>query len=322
MTRTRIVRGDIVEVLSPADIVATLDAEGCLDGLPFMPEMTTYCGKKYRVHRRADRTCVEGLGMRRLHRTVFLEELRCDGAGHDGCQRGCLMFWKEAWLKPVAAHNGTIGPTPVADPAAAAALNARLPTRSGDTYVCQSTALATTTSPLSFWSPLLLVREMIDGELAPGRFLAIVARTLVNRGRIAISLAPVGALRGTRTRPPKGDLHLASGERVTIKPGDKIVDTLDPKGRNCGLSFEPDMAEFTGKTFEVDAPVTRIIQERSGRMTQLASTVTLKGIGCHGLCAKNCPRNNPVYWREIWLDRAEDAVTAEPVTKNAPATAA
>ena len=32
---------------------------------------------------------------------VHLEGLRCDGAGHDGCQAGCLLFWKESWLKRV-----------------------------------------------------------------------------------------------------------------------------------------------------------------------------------------------------------------------------
>ena len=34
---------------------------------------------------------------------VHLDETRCDGQGHGGCQAGCLLFWKEAWLKRVAA---------------------------------------------------------------------------------------------------------------------------------------------------------------------------------------------------------------------------
>ena len=33
--------------------------------------------------------------------TVYLEDLRCDGSGHGGCQAGCRIYWKEAWLRRV-----------------------------------------------------------------------------------------------------------------------------------------------------------------------------------------------------------------------------
>ena len=98
-------RGDIVEVRSATEIAATLDGDGRLDGLPFMPEMAPFCGRQFPIQGRASKTCVEGLGLRRMTGTVFLENLRCDGAAHDGCERGCLMFWKEAWLKPVPAGS-------------------------------------------------------------------------------------------------------------------------------------------------------------------------------------------------------------------------
>src|SRR5262245_5692728 len=95
----RLRRGECVEVRSEAEILATLDASGALDGLPFMPEMRAYCGGRFRVSARADRTVVQQLGVRRMQDTVHLEELRCDGAAHGGCSRGCLIFWKEAWLR-------------------------------------------------------------------------------------------------------------------------------------------------------------------------------------------------------------------------------
>ena len=91
-------RGDTVTVRSLTEILATLDADAKLGGLPFMPEMAACCGRSFRVYRRADKTCVEGLGMRSMRDTVFLDGLRCDGSAHGGCQRGCLFFWKEAWL--------------------------------------------------------------------------------------------------------------------------------------------------------------------------------------------------------------------------------
>jgi hypothetical protein len=45
-------RGDLVEIKSPAEILATLDAKGLCDGLPFMPEMAQFCGKRFTVRAR------------------------------------------------------------------------------------------------------------------------------------------------------------------------------------------------------------------------------------------------------------------------------
>ena len=49
--------GEWVEVRSADEILTTLDADGCLESLPFMPEMLAFCGKRFRVYKRADKTC-------------------------------------------------------------------------------------------------------------------------------------------------------------------------------------------------------------------------------------------------------------------------
>ncbi len=56
-----------------------------------------------RVGKRAHKTCdpAVGIGGRKMASTVHLENIRCNGSAHDGCEAGCLIFWKEAWLKPV-----------------------------------------------------------------------------------------------------------------------------------------------------------------------------------------------------------------------------
>ena len=51
--------GDRVVVRSAQEILATLDADGTLHGLPFMPEMLDWCGKPFHVERRAEKTCVK-----------------------------------------------------------------------------------------------------------------------------------------------------------------------------------------------------------------------------------------------------------------------
>ena len=49
--------GDVVRVRSAAEIFATLDDRGTLDGLPFMPEMLKYCGRTLPVTQRGGKTC-------------------------------------------------------------------------------------------------------------------------------------------------------------------------------------------------------------------------------------------------------------------------
>jgi len=64
--------GDLVEVRPAAEIFSTLDEKGTLENLPFMPEMIAFCGRQFRVSRRAFKTCVDDGEMRELGDTVFL----------------------------------------------------------------------------------------------------------------------------------------------------------------------------------------------------------------------------------------------------------
>ena len=88
--------GDIVEVKSLDEILATLDDQGELDGLPFMPEMVQYCGRRLEVGKVAHKVCdtISGSGMRRMTDAVHLSDVRCDGSAHGGCQAACLVYWK------------------------------------------------------------------------------------------------------------------------------------------------------------------------------------------------------------------------------------
>src|SRR5215510_3844573 len=95
--------GDWVEIRSKEEILATLDKNAQLDGLPFMPQMFQYCGQRFQVFKRAHKTCDTVSGHyvgRSLPGGIHLNQ-RCDGKAYGGCQAGCLIFWREAWLKPV-----------------------------------------------------------------------------------------------------------------------------------------------------------------------------------------------------------------------------
>ncbi len=104
-TRPRI--GEIVEVRSADEILATLDDEGKFEGVPFMPEMLPFCGHRFQVFKHADYTCTDG-DPRCLKNTVHLEQPRCDGSAHGNCQANCLFFWKEAWIKRTALEHATV----------------------------------------------------------------------------------------------------------------------------------------------------------------------------------------------------------------------
>ena len=83
-------------------------ASGCFEGLPLMPQMLEQCGKRFQVHKRAHKTCdtVSGhYASRRVPNGIHLGH-RCDGKAYGGCQAECLIFWKEAWLKPVSGQPG------------------------------------------------------------------------------------------------------------------------------------------------------------------------------------------------------------------------
>src|SRR6202051_2338069 len=140
---TRLHPGDIVEVKAPEEIAQTLDASGALDHLPVMPEMAEFCGQQFQVFRRVVKTCSSGTSstMRAFPAddVVLLEGLRCSGAAHDGCQKACMIFWREAWLRKVTASS------PVSNTATSdnQTLLTRFRTFTGpNSYFCQASELS------------------------------------------------------------------------------------------------------------------------------------------------------------------------------------
>ena len=292
-------RGDWVTVRSLAEILATLDGDAKFEALPFMPEMVRYCGQTFRVSRRVQRTCVEGTAApRQMTGTVFLDDLRCDGALHQGCQRGCLLFWKTAWLKPAVAPaaNDAVA----ADPANAS----RLPTTQGHRFYCQSTELAGATSELPDGNLRYYLQDLRSGEVGWRRMAHVV--WLMGLGFLWRRLFKREYYRrpvGTQEMTDRGALRLRAGEWVEVKSAAEITATLDCQGRNRGLTFEPEMLYHCGRRYRVAGPLRTIIGETTGEMIALGGTVILENVVCGGICLRNCPRANYFYWREVWLKR-------------------
>jgi hypothetical protein len=302
--------GQTVWVRPLQEILGTLDADGTLDGLPFMPEMARYCEQSFQVSCLPIRTCVEGYGFRGLNDTVFLEGLRCDGGFHDACQRECLLFWRKAWLSDVAP-----GPTDGDAERTAVLAIAALPVRRGDRFFCQSTQLAAATCELPpATRPSLMQRlhqhgaRLWRGEIGVGEFVARAIRAVLKRAGRLIGIDTSERVRGALIRTEAVSLNLKQGDWVEVKARREIEAALDTEGKNRGLLFDPPMLAHCGRRYRVAGRLERMIHEETGRMVTLQNTVVLDGVTCP---ASRCPRANPHFWREMWLKRVADGSGAQ-----------
>jgi hypothetical protein len=308
----QLVAGDWVEVKSPKEIAETLDAEGTLEGLPFMPEMLETCGRRFRVLRPAEKTCIEIADGDYVIRefsnndVVLLEGLRCSGKDHDGCQRLCMFFWKSAWLRKVEGDESLA----VADKAGLTALRSRLKTMTAPgRYFCQSTELAKACCSRKLARSEILLKCLRDvrfGAVGVCQMALLILVPLYRKIRDRVFGRP--RLLGKLTRTPVGNLRLEPGELVEVKSLEEIRETLDHHGRNRGLVCDIELGQFCGKKFRVRARLDRMISEATAEMRRVEGTVILDGTPC--LCARalgGCPRLDHSYWREIWLKREEQS---------------
>lgn len=110
---------------------------------------------------------------------------------------------------------------------------------------------------------------------------------------------------GRLTRTPVGQLGLQPGETVEVKSAQEIAQTLNEKGCNRGLRYDRGLNTFCGTRQRVRERLDRMIVESTGQMIQMQGTVILDGTTCtcHMTALGGCPRQDPVYWREVWPKR-------------------
>jgi hypothetical protein len=324
--------GELVEVRSAEEILATLDARGAHEALPFMPEMLRFCGRQFRVYRRAEKACdtIDWGVLRRMENTVHLHGLRCDGSAHDGCQAGCLIYWKEAWLKRVepgaaASADGEFQPPATRLAGKGATLQllidaTRKHEPDGATlYSCQATELENAAAAdLPWWLPGQYIQDIRSGNATPRR----VARSLLVGFFNKLQQANKRVLprytlihggndypflngRGS-TNQPYERLNLQPGDLVEVKSKEEILDTLDESDRTRGLRFDREMLRYCGRRGRVLRRVEHIIDEKTGRMLTIkGDCIIIDGFICTGDYHRMCPRSIYPYWREAWLRRVD-----------------
>lgn len=291
--------GDLVEVRSWAEIAGTLDASGTLEKLPFMPEMLGYCGRQFRVSRQAFKTCVDDQEMRQLTGTVLLEEVRCDGKSHGGCGKACLIFWKEAWLKPAGA---AAPPNGSAKPKFSLADLKKLAGGDG-TFFCQSSEIVNASTPLPWWEPKQYLWDLSRNRMPLAQWLKSVSIAVYNKVAYVAKRDGWGHISGPGQSNGHQPLGLQTGELVRVKTLAQIRQTLDASGKNKQLLFAPAQSDFCGQVMRVRNRVDKIVLEGTPKQRELKDTVVLEGATCDGICHRMCPRQSLLFWRECWLER-------------------
>jgi hypothetical protein len=301
--------GDWVEVRSKEEILKTLDDKGQLDGMPFMPEMFRFCGQKFQVYKRAHKTCDYTTSYpyhtRRLEGTVHLAT-RCDGGAHDGCQAGCLLYWKQAWLKP-SSIDPTKGDALSTEPPSGADIGVPSSTGHGEsevwartqisdpnggppTYVCQATQVPYATKPLAWWDVRQYIEDYVSGNVGLGRIFSGLIYSIYYH----ISEAGIGVGRAMRWfynkfhplwggtlfprkpglipegKPTPTETHdLQPGELVRVKSHEEILKTVDSRNRNRGMYWDAELVPYCGGTYRVLKRVTRLIDEKTAKMVEM-----------------------------------------------------
>ena len=329
--------GELVEVRSESEILGTLDENGELENLPFMPEMLQFCGQQFRVGKLAMKLCdtINWTGIYRMQHAVHLQGVRCDGQAHGGCQAGCLVYWKETWLKRVEADEpepgrGEPGGVPAVRPQeqlprctrielVARAHNHGVADSSGqETFTCQATELIRAAPErIPSWDFRQYVLDVRSGNATTLAMIRSVCVGLFNefqdlsRKVLPERLRLWGGKRfpfieGRLKKTPEASLGLQPGELVRVKSKEAIVQTLDVHNRNRGMSFDAEMLKYCGRQARVLRRVEQIIDERSGKMMRFKNPcIILEDVICTSDYHRLCPRGIYPYWREIWLERVE-----------------
>lgn len=311
--------GDWVEVRSKEEILQSLGKNGQLENLPFMPQMFQYCGKQFKVYKRAHKTCdtVNPIRSLRIPNAVHLD-LRCDGEAYGGCQAACLIFWKTAWLKPVNETGEKITQSPRGEHLLSvksantsscteadvwAVTYVQDQKTSGESqYVCQATQVPHFGTYLPWWD----YRQYLEDYTCGNTTLAVFVRGIIFANYMIVINAGIGlgaplrwlydrvqSLWGGLPLPgrpgtipvgqptPTCTLNLQPGELVRVKPYKQILATLNMEGKNQGLSFDAEMAPYCGGVHRVRARVNRFIDEKTGKLVSLRSVaVILEGGSC------------------------------------------
>jgi hypothetical protein len=171
---------------------------------------------------------------------------------------------------------------------------------------CQATAITRATSPISTTDFRQLILDLRFCIFRPQKLAHLLIGFLNSKTKEFLGNRSMSPMRGKCKRTPSANLDLQPGDIVEIKSKEEILATLDSKGRNRGLGFTSDMLQHCGKRYRVLKKLDRMINERTGKMREIANTVILEEVCCDGKSGGDCKRSCYLLWREIWLRKVNE----------------
>ena len=213
------------------------------------PRCSAYFGKRLPVAARVERACdtITYSGACRMPDTVILDDIRCDGSGHGGCQAGCRIYWKEAWLRRVADDQSVaFTPDEGFERLRDLAMENSHPTtaKSGttDIYRCQATEFLRSTVPLGWWDARSFLREVSSRNVSLWTFVRVMSRLVVDETARRMGLKSSRPFR-PRTAPPveSAPKGIRAGASVRVRSPGEIAETLGHDGKLRGLWFDREM---------------------------------------------------------------------------------
>lgn len=301
--------GDEVQVKTLPEILATLNDNGCLGGMPFQAEMVKYCGQRAQVFRSVDKILDYGRSrvMRRLRGCVLLSSLRCDGVEHGSCHARCYLMWRTEWLRrpddaPVSVSTGgsgrvcpSLGVETLADGT------------SRERFHCQFTHLHAASAPMGARKICKDIRPLVAGNVTLRSWLIALATRLFNRaqhwrGGVGWPSVPPRQAREI----PITAVPLTPGDRVRVRSAIEIASTLNDKGKHRGLWFDGDQLKFCGQMHQVLARVERIVDDVHGQMLPMKTPcILLEGVDYAGESLNFSAQHDLFFWREVWLEKTQ-----------------
>ena len=183
--------GEWVEIRSKAEILSTLDKNGRLEELPFMPQMLEFCGRKLQVYKHVHKVCSFATYPpgKRMSNAVNLKGVHCDGQAYGGCEMQCMILWKESWLKRMNQVETALTSERHGEPDNVSATAEGSECSEGDIwsgtrahqdetgtgepiYVCQATQLPHATHPLPRWALGQYFEDYVSGNVCMSKILS------------------------------------------------------------------------------------------------------------------------------------------------------
>jgi hypothetical protein len=303
-----LVVGDLVEIRPWDEIRATLDERGCLEQLPFMPEMLGMCGQRAYVFR-----CLHRLfdyrktrQMRHMEGTVLLVGGVCNGASHGGCEAACYTIWKSAWLRRIEPSEARSEPVRRPGPPNPDTAVLQFGT-TAPRYLCQLTQLQAASRPIDEWNAINTLRPLVAGNVTPAAFLVGWLTYLFNiiqhlRHGVTFPIFEPAAEATARE-----DILFDTGDRVMVRSSAEIRSTLDDQLMHRGMWFEPDMFKYCGGHYRVRSRVKQVIDIVSGEMRTIKTpSYLLDDVRFSGERQLFNAQHEPLFWRGVWLQRDRD----------------